>query len=66
MKIQSNVIVATNKMKNNEEYEMDRDEAIDEHKRLIKALKSANVKVRQEEAKRQAKELKKIMKGEED
>ena len=47
-----------------DEYEMPRNEAIKEHKRLVKILRSGNSKLQKEEALKQEKELKKIIKGE--
>lgn len=49
-----------------EEYEMPKKEAIAEHRRLIKVLYSANEKLQKAEAKRQEKELKKILAYKED
>lgn len=56
-----------NKTKKEEpEYEMPKKEAIKEHVRLIKILRSANKKLQEQEAKRQEKELKKIKEYKED
>lgn len=44
-----------------EKYEMPFAEAIEEHKRLIKVLRSGDVKLQKQEADTQEKELKKII-----
>jgi len=49
-----------------EEYEMPRSEAIAEHKRLVKVLRSGDKKAQVKEAELQEKELQKIMSREED
>ena len=49
-----------------EEYEMPLSEAISEHKRLVKVLRSGNKKSLLKEADIQEKELNKIMSNEED
>lgn len=46
-----------------DDYEMPREEAIEEHKRLVTVLRSGDKKVQESEAKRQEAELKKIIKG---
>jgi hypothetical protein len=46
-----------------DEYEMPRSEAIEEHKRLVEVLRSGDKKSQLSEAKRQEAELKKIIKG---
>ncbi len=51
-------------MEKEDDYEMPREEAIKEHKRLVKVLRSGNTKLQSEEASKQEKELSKIIKGE--
>jgi hypothetical protein len=49
--------------KEDDEYEMPRSEAIEEHKRLVEVLRSGDKKSQLSEAKRQEAELRKIIKG---
>jgi len=50
-------------MDKEDDYEMPREEAIKEHKRLVKVLRSGNTKLQNNEASKQEKELLKIIKG---
>lgn len=50
-------------MEKEDDYEMPRKEAIKEHERLVKVLRSGNTKLQNEEANEQEKELSKIIKG---
>lgn len=46
-----------------DDYEMPREEAIEEHKRLVNILRSGDKKSQLDEARKQEAELKKIIKG---
>jgi hypothetical protein len=58
-------VMKKSEKKEEEEYEMPKSEAISEHKRLVKVLRTGDKKALLKEAERQEKELQKIIKGEE-